>query len=134
MSGQSVESPWYAPTTKARVRGDVSALPRLERRAASPTRDDVDLAEEEGAPQGELGTRTAPCRAGGLRPFGHTTRLTRTHSRIDEPINHCAGFQRKPFRRLDAANVALYVNRLARSARERALAGEQLEPSCGKWC
>ena len=32
------------------------------------------LAEQEGAPWGEPGTRTAPCRTGGLRAFAHTTR------------------------------------------------------------
>ena len=32
------------------------------------------LAEQEGAPRGEPGTRTAPCRTGGLRAFAHTTR------------------------------------------------------------
>jgi hypothetical protein len=32
------------------------------------------LAEQEGAPRGEPGTRTAPCCTGGLRAFAHTTR------------------------------------------------------------
>ena len=36
------------------------------------------LAEEDGAPRGEPGTRTAPCRAGGLRAFALTTHLVRS--------------------------------------------------------